>query len=368
MPEPTELRDHGPGWAESYELEKGRIVAALGDCTEGGVLEGIAHIGSTSISGMAAKPCIDIAARVHPLPMPGDRVQALTRLGYDDLGEYGIPGRHYFRKEAPDVHLHVVAFDTEHWPRYLLFRDFLRTHPEAATRYERLKFELAARFADDRQAYTDGKGPLIRELERAASLWHVRTTGFAPIEAVAGELAGLPCPWFVSSGWALDLFMGAPTRYHDDLDLGVFRDDVPALQGHLMARGWRLHKVVEDGKYAPWLRGEALEAEVTQVHARWGGEFLDILLTPRRGDRWLYRRDEGVSLPLARALLHRDALIYLAPEAVLLFKSATSGKPPRRKDEEDFARVLPRLSREQRAWLRAALARRQPEHSWLGRL
>lgn len=368
MSEPIRVVAYDSAWAAHYEVERERIEGALEEATEGGVLYDLEHIGSTSVPGLAAKPCIDIMARVHPLPLPDARVEALVRLGYEYLGEHGLPGRHYFRKGPHDVHLQVVSFDTEHWAQHLVFRDFLRAHPGSANRYERLKLELALRFAHDRAAYNEGKAPLIRELEREAFRWHVRKTGFSPLEALARELDEFTRPCFVSSGWALDLFLGAPMRYHDDLDLGVFREDAPALQAHLLARGWRLHKVVEDGRYAPWLVGEALAAEVTQVHARRDGEFLDVLLTPRRGNDWLYRRDEEIGLPLERALLYQGRLAYLAPEAVLLFKSCTSGKPPREKDEEDFARVLPRLAPVQRTWLRGALVRGGPEHPWLGRL
>jgi GrpB-like predicted nucleotidyltransferase (UPF0157 family) len=47
------------------------------------------------------------------------------------------------------------------WER-LLFRDYLRKSPEEAARYHALKQELAARFADDREAYTEAKGEYVR--------------------------------------------------------------------------------------------------------------------------------------------------------------------------------------------------------------
>ena len=43
----------------------------------------------------------------------------------------------------------------------LAFRDYLRTHPDAVRQYEELKRQLAIRYADDRNAYTDGKTAMV---------------------------------------------------------------------------------------------------------------------------------------------------------------------------------------------------------------
>ena len=366
MPEPVVLEPYDPAWPQRYEEERRRIAAALGEMVEGGVLDGLEHIGSTSVPGLRAKPCIDIMARVHPLPLPQDKVDALVALGYEYLGEHGFPGRHYFRRGPHDVHLHVVGFESDYWARHRLFRDYLRAHPEAARRYQALKLELAARFREDRAAYTEGKSELVEQLEREAFTWHVAATGFAPVEAVAAELAGLEVRWLVSSGWALDLFLEEPSRYHDDLDIVVFRQDQHPVQRRLLSRGWRLDKVTSGGGYRPWAEGEWLGPEVHQVHARRGGAFLDLLLSPRKGDAWVYRRDERLALPLQRAIRESArGWPYLAPEAVLLFKSKTGGTSLRPRDQRDFERVLPRLSPAARQWLEQALGQTDAEHPWL---
>lgn len=369
MPEPIVLVPYDPAWPQRYEEERRRIVAALGEMVEGGVLDGLEHIGSTSIAGMTAKPCLDLMARVHPLPLPQDKVDALVALGYEYLGEHGLPGRHYFRRGPHDVHLHVVGFESDHWARHLLFRDHLRAHPEAARRYQALKLELASRYRYDRATYSEGKSEWVGQLEREALAWHIGATGFAPVEAAAAELAGLAASWAVASGWALELFLGRPSRYHDDLDIVVFRQDQHTVQRRLLSRGWRLDKVISGGGYRPWAEGERLGPEVHQVHARRGGAFLDLLLSPRKGDAWVYRRDERLTLPLKRAIRESArGLPYLAPEAVLLFKSKTGGASPRPKDQRDFERVLPRLAPAARQWLEQALRQTEAEHPWLERL
>ena len=56
------------------------------------------------------------------------------------------------------------------WQR-LLFRDYLRSHPEEADRYVALKRDLAARHAMDREAYTEGKSAFVEEILRLCSGW-----------------------------------------------------------------------------------------------------------------------------------------------------------------------------------------------------
>ncbi len=197
-------------------MEAAALEEAFGHVTEGGVLEDIAHIGSTSVPGLSAKPCIDIMARVYPLPIPQEKVDAVTDLGYEHQGERSLPGRHYFRKGPHDYHLHVVSLDTDHWPNHLVFRNYLRASADARNQYETLKRALAARYLpprrhEDRDVYQEGKAQLIDRLEHEAFAWHVETTGFSPVREMARGLEGLSCPWLVGSGWALDLFVGEPS-------------------------------------------------------------------------------------------------------------------------------------------------------------
>src|SRR5690606_38281319 len=217
-----------------------------------------------------AKPTIDIMGRVDPYPPSSETVRSLESLGFTFHGEYGLPGRAYFTKGPHDVHLHLVSFESDHWERHLVLRDYLRSNAPARERYAALKTGLAARFRDDRPAYQEGKTELITSLDKEAAAWHVNETGFAPIERLAVVLAGMPDDgsWAVSSGWALDLHLGRPTRYHDDLDVEVDVSRQADVQQVLHDGGWRLDQVVDDGRYRPWPRGEPLLPGTHQVHAR----------------------------------------------------------------------------------------------------
>jgi len=182
----------------------------------------------------------------------------------------------------------------------------------------------------------------------------------------AAALAALPCSWAVASGWAVDLFLGRVTRDHFDVDVAVCRDDQAEVYAALRGAGWSLEKVVA-GRLERW-DGERLDLPVHEVHARRPrGEpaHLELLLNEGDAARWRYRRAPAISRPRARAELRSAGGIpFLAPELVLLFKSAHL----RPRDELDFAACLPALAPEPRAWLHEALASLDPAHPWLPRL
>jgi GrpB-like predicted nucleotidyltransferase (UPF0157 family) len=151
-------------WPGLFETERRLLLTALGP--DSGRIE---HIGSTAVPGLAAKPILDIMAGLRTLPLGREAVAALSALGYEDLGENGIPGRHFFRKGMPRTHhLHVVEDGSDFWRNHLLFRDYLRGHPEEADAYGCLKRALGGRFRADRDAYSNAKTPYIEEVLRKA--------------------------------------------------------------------------------------------------------------------------------------------------------------------------------------------------------
>ena len=178
-------------------------------------------------------------------------------------------------------------------------------------------------------------------------------------------LRGADVPWWIAGGWALDLFVGRPTRGHGDLDVGCFRADLPDVRAALA--GWELH-VAREGRLRLLGPGAAPEAH---EHALWcrpagaGAWQLEILLEERTGGDWVFRRDPSVRRA-ARELVSTaaDGTAFLRPEVQLLYKA----KGVRPRDEADLAAVLPGLEGEARAWLRAALARVHPGHPWIAAL
>jgi GrpB-like predicted nucleotidyltransferase (UPF0157 family) len=154
--------DYDPKWPRLFAEEQRDILQAAPES----ILQ-VEHIGSTAVPGLAAKPIVDLMARSRTVPLNPQSIHALAGIGYEDLGEHGIPGRHFFRKGQPrSFHLHVVADYGVFWNRHLHFRDYLRSHPDAAADYADVKRELATQFGGNREAYTEAKTTFIEEILR----------------------------------------------------------------------------------------------------------------------------------------------------------------------------------------------------------
>jgi GrpB-like predicted nucleotidyltransferase (UPF0157 family) len=123
-----------PSWPAAFEAAAAEVRAALGEN-----LVQVHHIGSTAIPGIWAKPIIDQLAVVRDLAKLDEQSPRLVELGYEAMGEFGIPGRRYFRRDdAAGVRthqIHAFAAGSEHVLRHLAFRDFMRGHPALAAEY-----------------------------------------------------------------------------------------------------------------------------------------------------------------------------------------------------------------------------------------
>jgi GrpB-like predicted nucleotidyltransferase (UPF0157 family) len=160
------LSPHREEWHELFAAEAARLNAAAGKH-----LLAVEHVGSTAVCGIAAKPIIDIALAVREIADVKQIIEPFENLSYVYLGEYGIPNRHYFRKGSTfrTHHLHVVRLESDFWRNHLLFRDYLRAHPQIAAQYENLKRELAQTHRENREAYTEGKTEFIKNVLKAAN-------------------------------------------------------------------------------------------------------------------------------------------------------------------------------------------------------
>jgi len=105
----------------------------------------------------------------------------MEHLSYQVMGEFGIPGRRYFRSDSLDsVRTHqVYAFQlgSVEIDRHLAFRDYMKAHPEAAASYSRQKKHLASQHQNDPSAYMEGKGAFMKEHEARALQWARRRSG-----------------------------------------------------------------------------------------------------------------------------------------------------------------------------------------------
>lgn len=126
----------------------------------------VAHVGSTAVPDLEAKPILDLALGTPSDTLDPSLDRLLRDLGYHYLADTGSAGGHLFAlRSAPDVntvHLHVVAYEGPQWHNYLVFRDVLRSDPEMRRAYAEVKRRLGERYPEDREAYTLGKHEFVR--------------------------------------------------------------------------------------------------------------------------------------------------------------------------------------------------------------
>jgi|GEM_PF-180562 len=161
MSNTIEVTPYNPQWSEMFASEAGLIKQALGDnCIK------IHHIGSTSVPGLAAKPIIDMLPVVRNIQAVNQAAEAMESLGYEVKGEYGIAFRRYFQKnkKARNHNVHIYQEGDPEIDRYLKFRDWMRSHPEDAKAYAKLKRELAANSQDIMQ-YCNGKDVFVASID-----------------------------------------------------------------------------------------------------------------------------------------------------------------------------------------------------------
>jgi hypothetical protein len=187
----------------------------------------------------------------------------------------------------------------------------------------------------------------------AWSPWHPKE--------LAHRLAGVARPWCIVGGWALDLWHGYQTRDHEDLeftilrtDFGTFRSALAELEFHTAGSG-----IVT---YLPPY--ENPPANIAQIWCqdtaarRWR---VDMMIEPGTPETWIYKRDPEVFRPRADIVsTTQDGIPYLKPAAVLLFKA----RYRRDKDETDFEKAVPKLTAQDRTWLKTCLDRTHPGHDW----
>ena len=159
---------HDPNWRQEFRQEAGRISAAAGSNAVA-----VHHVGSTAIPGIYAKPVIDLLLVIQDLAALDEKQLEMEALGYEARGEYGIPGRRFFRRD--DKHgdrthqVHAFEDGSPQIARHLAFRDYMIAHPETAQEYSDLKRELAAQHPSDIEAYMDGKNEFIQEVDKRAA-------------------------------------------------------------------------------------------------------------------------------------------------------------------------------------------------------
>jgi len=195
---------------------------------------------------------------------------------------------------------------------------------------------------------------------------HTNNVPTHPVE-INSLLGEAPFPWWITGGWALDLFLGGQTRPHFDTDVAIARRDQLKAQrylekwdfystrrneaGHIVLRQWKTGETLGEGFPGVWAR----ESE----DAPWRFEFH---FHEIEDDLWTFRYSDAIQHPRVQiGGVTSEGIPYLQPEIALLYKAARL----RDVDEQDFQRTLPHLTPEQKGQLSADLQTFNPRHPWL---
>jgi GrpB-like predicted nucleotidyltransferase (UPF0157 family) len=161
------VQPYNPEWPRTYEQLRAQIWPVVQHAAMR-----IEHVGSTAVSGLHAKPVIDICIIVasrRDLPFVAKGLQSI---GYTSRGECGVPEREVFRAPdgLPKHHLYASPRHSVSARNQVGLRDFLRAHPDAAAEYGDLKQRLAAQFPHDMERYIAGKTECVLRMLQQVGL------------------------------------------------------------------------------------------------------------------------------------------------------------------------------------------------------
>ena len=151
------LEDFSSSWAGDYLMEEGLLTTLFAYH-----IKTVAHIGSTAIPGLKAKPIIDILLVLEDAYPLQQAALQLSGLGYEK-GHFQQEEGNFFIKGEAGVHTHYLHLrHPQHsWEKYIVFRDYLVNHPAKAHEYESLKANLSRTYASNRESYTRGQEAFI---------------------------------------------------------------------------------------------------------------------------------------------------------------------------------------------------------------
>ena len=156
-------------WPIKFQAEKEILQNVFRD-----KLLAIEHIGSTAIPGLSSKDIIDIAVMIENNEDADYFTELLKQLRYKI---HSISAeRHFYTKGDPiEYHLSIAyAKRGGFWPRQIMFRDYLRNHPEALEEYQKLKLDLLKKDPTGKGEYIAGKNDFVQEILRSAG-WREQT-------------------------------------------------------------------------------------------------------------------------------------------------------------------------------------------------
>ncbi|WP_113676185.1 GrpB family protein [Vallitalea guaymasensis] len=179
MAEPVIIERYTDKWIDEFNVIGYKIRECMGD-----IATRIDHIGSTSIIGLDAKPIIDVQISVKSFHPFNQIRKPLEKIGYSYKPDNTELTKRYFREQIGQKRTHIHVRLDGHWSQQfpLLFRDYMRLHPNDCKEYSDLKHKLAIKYRNDRKSYVNGKIDFIWEKMKRADSW-AHNTGWVNSES-----------------------------------------------------------------------------------------------------------------------------------------------------------------------------------------
>lgn len=179
MEDQWRISQHNPEWSNQFMEIGSRLRSALQH-----IALRIDHVGSTSITGLDAKPILDIQVSIVNFEDTATYASKIEEVGFVFRRDNADLTKRYFRERPGNVrmHLHVRQAGSFSEQMTLLFRDYLRRHPEDCLRYAEEKHRLMHVYRQGRSKYVEGKGPIVWNILEKAHLWS-QETGWKPGES-----------------------------------------------------------------------------------------------------------------------------------------------------------------------------------------
>jgi GrpB-like predicted nucleotidyltransferase (UPF0157 family) len=167
LDENVELVPYDDAWPDIYDQERFRIALAFGVFPKSGLIQ---HIGSTAVPGLIAKPVVDLMVGVGKWPPPPALIKGICGLGYENLGEAGVPERVYLRlRGTRNFNAHVVRRSSAHWANNIALRELLRSDAAAREKYAAAKITALNKGGGRLLAYSAAKHAAVAELIATAT-------------------------------------------------------------------------------------------------------------------------------------------------------------------------------------------------------
>lgn len=159
------FKSYNPESPTLFTNEKKRLKQFLtGNCH-------IEHFGSSAVLNLGGKGIIDIYVIV-PITEIEKTKQILEKTcSYEFRPHSGTQRRFVFIREGKNAngevqryHLHLTDPDCFDYKKDIVFRDYLRTHPEELKKYAAIKRQAAKQANQSKEAYMAIKTPVIQEI------------------------------------------------------------------------------------------------------------------------------------------------------------------------------------------------------------